>query len=87
MIDRPWKLLIPHNKPCDFDGFSHHKSQAIGRITGVNADSDQFHVDFKEAPKEVSIVMEIYPKMNGWFIIMWLKHVKTIINHRFGNVL
>ena len=24
------------------------RSEALGRITGVNADSDQFHVDFKE---------------------------------------
>ena len=24
-------------------------TEALGRITGVNADSDQFHVDFKEA--------------------------------------
>ena len=23
-------------------------AQALGRLTGVNADSDQFHVDFKE---------------------------------------
>ena len=30
--------------------------EALGAITGVNADSDQFHVDFKEAA----------PAVGGW---------------------
>ena len=50
-----WKITTNHiltEKCCQSEGFFSKdlssKCQAIGRLTGINADSDQFHIDFKE---------------------------------------